>query len=53
VHDLLREGGAHVLDAPAEYEYEPGYYAVLFLDPNGFKLEVVHSPNPPELPGRQ
>ena len=44
VHDLLRAAGGEVLDAPAEYDYEPGYYAVFFRDPNGFKLEVVHSP---------
>lgn len=32
-----------VLDAPAEYpQYEPGYYAVFFLDPDGIKIEVVH-----------
>lgn len=50
IHDLLRTRDAQILDAPAEYDYEHGYYAVFFLDPNGFKLEVVHSPNPPEIP---
>lgn len=44
VHRLLRERGAEILDAPAEYDYEPGYYAVFFRDPSGFKLEVVHVP---------
>jgi glyoxylase I family protein len=44
VHDLLRAAGAEILDPPGEYNYEPGYYAVFFRDPNGFKLEVVHSP---------
>jgi catechol 2,3-dioxygenase-like lactoylglutathione lyase family enzyme len=53
VHGLLLDAGAHILEAPAEYDYEHGYYAVFFLDPNGFKLEVVHSPNPPEIPSAQ
>jgi catechol 2,3-dioxygenase-like lactoylglutathione lyase family enzyme len=43
VHSKLVEWGATVLDAPAEYpQYEAGYYAVFFLDPDGIKLEVVH-----------
>jgi len=44
VHNVLLELGADVLDAPAEYDYNPGYYAVFFRDPDGFKLEVVHIP---------
>jgi hypothetical protein len=31
-----------VLDTPAEYDYEPGYYAVFFSDPDDMKLEFVH-----------
>jgi hypothetical protein len=27
-----------------EYDYEPGYYAVFFADPDGMKLELVHVP---------
>lgn len=43
VHALLRDRGATVLDAPAEYpQYGAGYYAVFFADPDGLKLEVVH-----------
>ena len=41
---LLQEIAATVLDAPAEYSYFPGYYAVYFLDPSGIKIEVVHWP---------
>ena len=44
-HDLLLERGVEVLDPPAEYDYEPGYYAVFFSDPDGLKLELVHVPN--------
>jgi glyoxylase I family protein len=43
-HDFLREIGAQVLDAPAEYDYTPGYYAVFFADPDGLKLEIVFEP---------
>ena len=43
VHGKLVEWGTTILDAPAEYpQYEAGYYAVFFLDPDGIKLEVVH-----------
>lgn len=47
IHELLREMGAGVLDAPAEYrgeEYSPGYFAVFFADPDGLKLEIVYQP---------
>jgi catechol 2,3-dioxygenase-like lactoylglutathione lyase family enzyme len=43
-HDLLMGEGIEVLDAPAEYDYVPGYYAVFFADPDGIKLELVHEP---------
>ncbi len=43
-HELLVAQRAEILDPPATYDYEPGYYAVFFKDPNGFKLEVVHVP---------
>ncbi|KAF9194874.1 hypothetical protein BGZ51_007094 [Haplosporangium sp. Z 767] len=34
----------HILDAPAEYDYMPGYYAAFFTDPDGMKIELVHTP---------
>ena len=43
-HALLVNEGVTVLDAPAEYDYTPGYYAVFFADPDGMKLELVHEP---------
>jgi glyoxylase I family protein len=43
-HALLLDVGATVLDAPSEYSYEPGYYALFFSDPDGMKLEFVHVP---------
>jgi catechol 2,3-dioxygenase-like lactoylglutathione lyase family enzyme len=43
-HRFLLDIGATVLDAPAEYGYTPGYYAVFFADPDGIKLELVYEP---------
>jgi catechol 2,3-dioxygenase-like lactoylglutathione lyase family enzyme len=43
-HELLLERGVEILDPPADYGYEPGYYAVFFADPDGLKLELVHVP---------
>ena len=42
--DWLRERGARIESEPREYNYSPGYYAVFFYDPDGLKLEIVHSP---------
>jgi catechol 2,3-dioxygenase-like lactoylglutathione lyase family enzyme len=42
VHEVLVGLGAEILDPPGEHNDEPGYYAVFFRDPDGFKLEVVH-----------
>ena len=45
LYTFLLEIGAKILDAPREYpKYEPGYYAVFFLDPDGIKLEYVFTP---------
>jgi glyoxylase I family protein len=43
-HDLLLANDVEVLDPPAEYGYEPGYYAVFFRDPDRLKLEFVYVP---------
>jgi glyoxylase I family protein len=45
MYELLKEMGAQVLDAPAEYPYFPGYYAVYFTDPDGMKIEFVYCPS--------
>jgi glyoxylase I family protein len=34
--------GFELESGPRAYDYEPGYYAVFFYDPDGLKLEVVH-----------
>jgi catechol 2,3-dioxygenase-like lactoylglutathione lyase family enzyme len=44
MHEFLKSIGAEILDAPAEYPYGQGYYAVYFTDPDGVKFEFVHWP---------
>jgi glyoxylase I family protein len=44
LHRLLKDIGAEILDPPAEYPYFPGYFAVYFADPDGFKFEFVFWP---------
>jgi catechol 2,3-dioxygenase-like lactoylglutathione lyase family enzyme len=44
MHELLKQMGATVLDAPAEYPYAPGYFAVYFTDPDGLKFEFAYAP---------
>jgi glyoxylase I family protein len=44
LHELLKQIGATILDAPAEYPYSPGYYAVYFTDPDGLKFEFAFAP---------
>ena len=46
MYELLKQIGATVLDAPAEYPYSPGYFAVYFTDPDGLKFEFAHAPRP-------
>ena len=41
---ILREMGATILRAPVESDWAPGYYSVLFEDPDGIRLEVNHVP---------
>ena len=42
VHEWVTERGDEVLHAPREFpEYGPDCYATYFLDPHGFKLEVL------------
>jgi len=44
VHTLLLQMGARVVHAPEEGPWAPGYYSVLFEDPDGIRLEVNHVP---------
>jgi catechol 2,3-dioxygenase-like lactoylglutathione lyase family enzyme len=44
VHALLLELGAKIVHPPEEAEWAPGYYSVLFEDPDGVRLEVNYVP---------
>ena len=41
---LVRELGAPIVRGPEESTWAPGYYSVLFEDPDGIRLEVNHVP---------
>jgi catechol 2,3-dioxygenase-like lactoylglutathione lyase family enzyme len=40
LHHLLRQIGATIIQAPQEGTWAPGYYSVLFEDPDGIRLEA-------------
>jgi catechol 2,3-dioxygenase-like lactoylglutathione lyase family enzyme len=44
VHAFLVEHGAAIVHGPQEDGFAPGYYSVLFEDPDGVRLEVNHVP---------
>ena len=44
VDALLREMGADIVVGASEGTWAPGYYYVLFEDPDGIRLEVNHVP---------
>lgn len=44
LHAFLRELGATVVHPPEEGPFAPGYYSVLFEDPDGIRLEMNHVP---------
>ena len=41
---LLRQMNAHIVVGASEGHWAPGYYYVLFEDPDGIRLEVNHVP---------
>jgi catechol 2,3-dioxygenase-like lactoylglutathione lyase family enzyme len=44
VYDFVRELGAHVVHPPEDGAWAPGYYSLLFEDPDGIRLEVNFVP---------
>ena len=44
VHDLVQSLGATIVHPPEDGPWAPGYYSVLFEDPDGIRLEVNHVP---------
>lgn len=51
VHACVVALGAHVVHAPEEAGWVPGYYSVLFEDPDGIRLEVNYVPGKGVLGG--
>jgi catechol 2,3-dioxygenase-like lactoylglutathione lyase family enzyme len=44
LHDLLLKIGAQIVHGPQEDGWAPGYYSVLFEDPDGIRLEANFVP---------
>ena len=44
LHEFLQELGATIVHPPEEGSWAPGYYSVLFEDPDGIRLEANHVP---------
>ena len=44
VHDLAIKIGANIVHGPQEDGFAPGYYSVLFEDPDGIRIEANHVP---------
>lgn len=44
LYDFLREIGAKIVHPPEDGPWAPGYYSVLFEDPDGIRLEMNHVP---------
>ena len=43
-HNFLGTIGAFIVHAPQKDNFAPGYYSVLFEDPDGTRLEINHVP---------
>jgi catechol 2,3-dioxygenase-like lactoylglutathione lyase family enzyme len=43
-HAFLQKIGAHIVHGPQDDAYAPGYYSILFEDPDGTRLEINHVP---------
>jgi len=43
-HAFVRELGVPVIRAPQEDDWAPGYYSILFEDPDGVRLEINYVP---------
>jgi len=43
-HDFVKDLGAKIIHPPEEAMWAPGYYSILFEDPDGIRLEVNFVP---------
>lgn len=50
LHAFLQQIGAKIIHPPEEASWVPGYYSVLFEDPDGIRLELNHVPGKGLLP---
>ena len=45
IYEHARSLGAHIVHPPEDGErFAPGYYSVLFEDPDGIRIEINHVP---------
>jgi catechol 2,3-dioxygenase-like lactoylglutathione lyase family enzyme len=44
LHAFVTKLGAKIVRAPREDSWAPGYYSMLFEDPDGIRLEINHVP---------
>ena len=44
LHGFLQTLDAKIIRAPREDQWAPGYYSILFEDPDGIRLELNHVP---------
>src|SRR6266404_5331739 len=44
LHGFLCSLGVQIIRAPREDQWAPGYYSLLFEDPDGIRLEINHVP---------
>lgn len=44
VYALVQRLGANIVHGPREDAWVPGYYSILFEDPDGIRLEINHVP---------
>jgi catechol 2,3-dioxygenase-like lactoylglutathione lyase family enzyme len=44
IHEFVAGLGAAIVHPPREDGFAPGYYSVLFEDPDGIRIEVNHVP---------
>ena len=51
IHAFVSKLGAKIVHPPREDGFAPGYYSVLFEDPDGIRIEVNHVPGKGHLGG--
>lgn len=51
IHDVARSLGARIVRPPREDSWAPGYYSVLFEDPDGIRIEANYVPGKGHLAG--